>query len=498
MAADIRVPGDPGDLAREIGEALLRGASQDGLFACDRSAAVSFCDAAAAGFLRMGDEDPRGRPLAELLMGLDDQTLELRFLSALRDDSPIEFVVARPAGRDEWVEVVGLPITSGMVFILRDVTQRERSERSLRRNEHRLRAANETLKVAHQAARAATWEWRTGRPMRWLDITAARALIGLPAAAEDEAVADWRDFVVAEDMERVNESVRALLARDEITFEYRVAAADGRHRWLRSSCAVVERRSDGGPARVVGVTLDVTEPKVAEAKLKREVSERRRAEERQQLLIHELNHRVKNMLATVQSVARQSLGRAGGAGPLADFENRLMALAWAHDILTRERWAGASLTTVLSRTMTPHGAGRVDLKGPDLRISPKMALALAMGVHELATNAVKYGALSVDKGQVEIEWRLEDPDKGKDRSKAARLVLEWRERGGPKVTPPKTLGFGARLLERGLAHELGGEVEIRFLPAGVRCLISAPFDPEPGEPPEVERPTFDEDRAVAH
>jgi two-component sensor histidine kinase len=182
------------------------------------------------------------------------------------------------------------------------------------------------------------------------------------------------------------------------------------------------------------------------------------------------------------------------AGPLADFENRLMALAWTHDILTRERWAGASLTTVLSRTMTPHGAGRVGLKGPDLRISPKMALALAMGVHELATNAVKYGALSVDKGQVEIEWRLEDADKGKP----ARLVLEWRERGGPKVTPPKTLGFGARLLERGLAHELGGEVQIRFLPAGVRCHISAPLDPESGEPPELERPTFDEDRPAAH
>lgn len=495
MAAEVRMPGDPGGLATEIGEALLRGASQDGLFACDRSAAVSFCDRAARRFLRMGEDDPVGRPLSELLMGLDDQTLELRFASALRDRSPVEFVVARPAGDDEWVEVVGLPIESGMVFILRDVTQRERSERSLRRSEHRLRAANETLKVAHQAARAATWEWRAGRPMRWLDMDAARALIGLPAPArEDEAVADWRDFVEPQDMERVNEAVRSLSHRDETTFEYRVAAADGRHRWLRSSCAVVERRGDGGPARVVGVTLDVTQPKLAEAKLKREVGERRRAEERQQLLIHELNHRVKNMLATVQSVARQSLGRAGGAGPLADFENRLMALAWTHDILTRERWAGASLTTVLSRTMTPHGAGRVSLKGPDLRISPKMALALAMGVHELATNAVKYGALSVDTGRVEIEWRLDEAKTGQP----PRLVLEWRERGGPKVTPPKTRGFGARLLEKGLAHELGGEVEIRFPASGVRCLISAPFDPEPGEPPELQRAALDEERPAAH
>ena len=359
MAAEIRMPGSPGGLASEIGEALLRGASLDGLFACDRSAAVSFCDAAAARFLQMGDTDPVGLPLAQLLAGLDDQTLELRFLSALRDRTPIEFVVARPAGDDEWVEVVGLP-------------------------------------------------------------------------------------------------------------------------------------TDGGPGRVVGVTLDVTASKLAEAKLTREVAERRRAEERQQLLIHELNHRVKNMLATVQSVARQSLGRAGGAGPLADFEERLMALAWTHDILTRERWAGASLATVLSRTMTPHGPGRVALKGPDLRISPKMALALAMGVHELATNAVKYGALSADKGHVEIVWRLDET------VTPARLRLEWRERGGPRVTPPATRGFGARLLERGLAHELGGQVVIRFLPAGVRCEINAPFDPEPADPPELPRSAFEDGRAAAH
>jgi PAS domain S-box-containing protein len=493
MAADIRVPGSPGGLATEIGEALLRGASLDGLFACDESAALSFCDAAAARFLRTGEDEAVGRPMAELLAGVDDQTLELRFLSALRDRAPTEFVVARPGGDDEWVEVVGLPTQSGMVFILRDVTQRERSERSLRRSEHRLRAANETLRVAHQAARAATWEWRGGGAMRWLDVPAARALIGLsPGANGEEVVADWRDFVVADDLGRVNEGIGALRGRDESTFEFRVAAADGRHRWLRAACAVVERRSDGGPGRVVGVTLDVTESKLSEAKLRREVAERRRAEQRQQLLIHELNHRVKNMLATVQSVARQSLGRAGGAGPLADFEDRLMALAWTHDILTRERWAGASLKTILARTMTPHGAGRVTLTGPDLRISPKMALALAMGVHELATNAVKYGALSADKGRVEIAWRLDET------VEPSQLRLEWRERGGPRVEPPKTRGFGARLLEKGLAHELGGEVLIRFLPAGVRCDIRAPFDPEPGEPPDLERPAAEGERTAAH
>jgi two-component sensor histidine kinase len=154
-----------------------------------------------------------------------------------------------------------------------------------------------------------------------------------------------------------------------------------------------------------------------------------------------------------------------------------MALAWTHDILTREHWAGASLATIISRTMAPHSSdGRVELSGPDLRISPKMALALAMGIHELATNAVKYGALSNQTGRVEIRWRLEpevDPP---------RLILDWRECEGPAVKVPESRGFGSRLLERGLAQELGGEVKITFDAAGVRCRITAPLQAEaPGD-----------------
>lgn len=473
MSADARMPGGSSDLAVEIGEALLRGASVDGLFACDRQAVIRFCDAAASRFLG-ADDDLVGRRVTDLTTGLPDPTLELRLLSALAEDAAVEFVVERPHGDDEWVEVVGLPTRSGMVFILRDVTQRERSERSLRLSELRLRAANETLRVAHHAARAATWEWKTGAAMRWLDRAAALALVGLPLGDEaDEAAADWRSFVVPEDLDLVGKALVGLIQADEATFEYRVSAGDGDVRWLRSSCVVAERRAGGAPARVVGVTLDVTEARLAEEKLQREVHERRRIEQRQQLLIHELNHRVKNVLATVQSVARQSLGRAGGQGPLADFEDRLMALAWAHDILTHERWAGASLATVLGRTMTPYDRARVKLSGADLRIPPKMALALAMGVHELATNAAKYGALSNDRGWVDIRWRLDTAET------PPRLTLDWRERDGPPVAEPTRSGFGTRLLERGLSHELKGRVAVRFLPAGVRCRIVAPLDAEP-------------------
>lgn len=477
MAATTREEADQRLLAQWIGEALLADTGGDGVIACDPAGRIVFCDAPATAFLHLGRKKFLGRDLCELLQPLGDKTLELRFRSALRDGASVEFVVARPAADDEWVEVRGLRTFGGMAFLLRDVTSRERSERSLRRKEHRLRAANDSLRLAHQSARAATWEWRIPRNLRWLDVGAARALIGLPpTVTDDEVLADWRSFVVEDDLPVIIAALETLPAAGRAEAEFRVAAADGGHRWLRTSAAVVERRADGAPVRVVGVTLDVTHQKVSAAKLQREVDERRRAEQRQKLLIHELNHRVKNMLATVQSVARQSLGRAADPASLADFEERLMALAWTHDILTREHWAGASLRTILERTMAPHGRGRVTLGGPDLRISPKMALALAMGAHELATNAVKYGALSVDGGQVEIRWRVDS------RSQPPRLVLDWREADGPRVTPPARRGFGSRLLERGLAHELGGEVEIRFDPAGVCCHISAPLDLEPEEP----------------
>lgn len=493
MAATEQAGAEAESLARRIGEALLHGASRDGVFACDGEGRITFCDAAAGRFLGVGRRRPEGRVLADLLGAAADPTVELRFASALLDPSPVEFVVARPGADDEWTQVRGLPIAGGMAFILADVTSQERSERSLRRKERRLRAANDSLRLAHQAARAATWEWRAGRSIRWLDAAAARALVGLPPTSPGEETADfWNAFVVPEDRPIVDAALARLADQGEASVEYRVAAVDGAQVWVRSSALVVDRRADGSPARIVGITLDVTPQKLIETRLQREVQERRRVEQRQQLLIHELNHRVKNMLATVQSVARQSLGGARGAGPLEDFENRLLALAWAHDVLTREHWAGASLRTVLSRTLAPYDEARLDLIGPDLRISPKMALALAMGVHELATNAVKYGALSEASGRVEIRWRLDE------QAAPPRLFLVWQERNGPPVDPPASRGFGSRLLERGLAHELGGQVTIAFARPGLECRIDAPFETEAPEPPDLRPSPESETRAAAH
>jgi two-component sensor histidine kinase len=204
-----------------------------------------------------------------------------------------------------------------------------------------------------------------------------------------------------------------------------------------------------------------------------EITERRLWEERQRLLINELNHRVKNTLATVQSLAVQSFRDMGAMhGPnFTAFQERLFALARAHDILTRDNWEGAELREVVGEVTEPYcrqSSGRCEIDGPRVRLTPSMALALSMAVHELATNAAKYGALSLPTGQVSISWTVTPGE-------LRHLVLSWRERGGPPVAPPTRKGFGTRLIERSLAQELSGEVDLAYVPTGVVCTIKAPL-----------------------
>ncbi|MBC4017770.1 PAS domain-containing sensor histidine kinase [Siccirubricoccus deserti] len=200
------------------------------------------------------------------------------------------------------------------------------------------------------------------------------------------------------------------------------------------------------------------------------LAERARAEERGRLLLNELNHRVKNTLAVVQSIALQT---ARGAADLPSFSGafqaRLIALARAHDLLMREHWEGAVLNAVIRAALDPFAldAAQVDLSGcaSDVALPPAAALALAMAMHELATNARKHGAFSVPEGRVSILCHGVDHGDG-------ALVVEWTERGGPRVDgPPARRGFGLRLLERGLATKTGVGADIRFEPEGVRCTL---------------------------
>ncbi len=203
-----------------------------------------------------------------------------------------------------------------------------------------------------------------------------------------------------------------------------------------------------------------------------DVTARVRAAEYQQLLLNELNHRVKNTLATVQSIVSQTLRNAPTPPEArALIEQRMIALSRAHDVLTREKWEGAELPAIIDQALLPFRDAEHDrfrVRGPELRLSPRMALDLAMALHELGTNAVKYGALSNASGTVRVTWEV-------DRTgMPPRLRLRWEERGGPPVEPPGRRGFGTRLIERSLAQDLGGEARIEFAPSGVICTIDTP------------------------
>ena len=203
-----------------------------------------------------------------------------------------------------------------------------------------------------------------------------------------------------------------------------------------------------------------------------DVTDQKRGEEHQQLLIHELNHRVKNTLSIVQALAMQSFNdNVEPAAARRTFDARLTALSAAHNLLTMENWESAGLLeTIKASVAATAGANieRVSIEGPDTVIAPQTAVSVAMAVHELCTNAIKYGALSNDTGRVEVRWATSPASGG-----MIDLELQWTESGGPPVVAPSRRGFGTRLIERGLSAELRSKVTLDFDPGGLRCTISA-------------------------
>jgi two-component sensor histidine kinase len=236
--------------------------------------------------------------------------------------------------------------------------------------------------------------------------------------------------------------------------DYRVRQLDGSWRWL-SAWGVVEFQGEGParrPVAITGASRDLTSAKLAE--------------EHQRLLVNELNHRVKNTLATVQAISYMTLRNAAHLDEARhSLEGRIVSLARAHDLLIPQNWAGADLVDVVARSLAAFANEQCEVDGPSVKVSPKQALALSMALHELATNASKYGALAVPSGRVRLAWEI--------RSEA--LTLTWRESGGRPVETPTRRGFGSRLLENGLARELSGETTVDYAPTGIVCTITAPL-----------------------
>ena len=238
--------------------------------------------------------------------------------------------------------------------------------------------------------------------------------------------------------------------------EETVDGPDGSPRVWSSAKAPI-RDGLGNVTGLVGVSIEITEQK--------------RIERRLRLMIDELNHRVKNTLAIVLAIVVKTLN---GTDPVSRqaLESRLLALSGVHDVLTGENWEGADLAQVLSVVLLPYGGAedaRFTIVGPRLRLSPKAAQGFAMGFHELATNALKYGGMANASGKVDITWMTTD-------EASPRLRLTWTERGGPPVRRPTRSGFGSWLMTRGLPHDLAGTVNLSFDdPAGVVCVIEAPL-----------------------
>ena len=241
------------------------------------------------------------------------------------------------------------------------------------------------------------------------------------------------------------------------------------------SYETVRMRKDGS---LLDVSLTVSPLKdtrgkvIGASKIARDITEKRRNEERRQLLVNELNHRVKNTLATVQSLAAQTFRGETHTPLFRQFESRLVALSRAHDVLTREDWEGVYLRDLIAETIAPiciHPEQRFRISGPSLRLRPKLALSLSMAFHELCTNAAKYGALANETGRIEIGWEVREADPERC------LHLRWQETGGPKVEAPRQKGFGSRLLERALHREFDAQVTLSFAASGLVCEIHVPL-----------------------
>jgi PAS domain S-box-containing protein len=378
------------------------------------------------------------------------------FCKGLREYG-VEYRVLRPDGQTRWVEtrcfvsydskecarrVVGATI---------DITERKRTETALaERNAQFALASNAALVGCH------TYDYIMG-------ITTfppgTAVIYGLPEETVELTRDEGRALVHPDDVGRLEEEHQQAVERRrrEFVSEFRIVRAnDCQTRWIETRNAVAYDDA-GHPLRMTGVSIDV--------------SERKQSENHQALLIAELDHRVKNVLACVTAIAHHaSLGTRTTDEFLPALGGRIQSLANAHALLSNSRWQGVDLTELVRTVLAPCGnGGNTVIEGPDLGLAPDAAQAMAMALHELATNAAKYGALSNRIGQVSVRWRRQS-----NGGELPGLVLEWRETGGPPVGPASVSGYGTSVIRDIIPYELGGSVDYVHAPNGVRCRLRVP------------------------
>jgi PAS domain S-box-containing protein len=382
------------------------------------------------------------------------QEVDREALLYRRDDGSISrFIVSARPVRDERGKIVAA------VGVFEDVTG--------------LQDSIERHRLALAAADMGDWRWDATSDL----MSFSERALEIFGFAKGEAVTRTRlrGCCNPDDLAKAEATIDdAARGRTRYRVEYRYTRPhDGVTRWLLTM-GYATSRPDGTLAGITGVVLDVTE--------------RKRTEERQELLIRELHHRVKNTLATVQAI----VGATARSTPspedfAAAFTGRVISLAKTHDLLTEGAWQTASLQAMLERELKPYddpARPRITLEGPPVELATEEAVPLGMAIHELTTNAAKYGALSRPGGKLVVTWTLEPASDG------APLRLAWIERGGPPASPPRKFGFGSRLLNRVLTAQLQAEVQTRYPPEGFELSLIAPIHGRtkaPFAPPESVR-----------
>jgi two-component sensor histidine kinase/PAS domain-containing protein len=357
----------------------------------------------------------------------------------------------------------------GVLVTAVETTERLRVEKELEFKTHELFQANQRLQngqALYQSALAAgrmgTWETDLVAKTRlWTPEGMALFGINLPdgrghvGGAQDE----YWSALHPEDRHLMRKFHELADNQDSFTSEYRVVWPDGTTLWLRGHGRVVARTPNGKAHRLVSIVADVTE--------------RKAAEDHAQFLMHELSHRSKNLLAVIQSISRRT---ARTTTTMEEFESRfgrrLQGLAASHDVLVRNSWQGAPLADLMRQQLMPFldiQSARVELTGPDIVVTAEATQAIGLAIHELATNAIKYGALSVPAGKVKISWAFNGE------SLASReLLLKWVEQGGPSVVPPSRNGFGHLVIGEMIERSLNAKVALEFAAHGLEWSVSIP------------------------
>ncbi len=445
----------PGDMAEVLLDSL-----PDPVHVVDRDWRVTYANDA---FLRHMDMDRAkivGASLWDLVPRSRAAQLEEAFARVLATGVTESFVHPSIGHPGRTLDMQVFPMFEGAGIVMRDITRREKAERALADSEEHLRRALQGAEMGH-------WSWVSKTDRMFLS-DQTLALYDLGPEHQGIKRSELRRLVVHPDDAAGNRGAAeaAHASQGQYEAEFRVRQGDG-WRWMRNLGG--PHIVDGELGGMHGVVQDIHERKLANERLQAEIGERERAQQRQLLLIHELNHRVKNLLAMVQAIAAQTLSSAATPEAAQEaLDQRLHALARAHDVLTRESWHGAELGDIIAGTVAALEASpgqRVRVSGPAVRLEPNAAVTLAMVLHELATNAVKYGALSTEEGWITLAWTAARAKGG------LQLALTWAEHGGPPVTPPRRKGFGARLIPRSLAAEQGS-AELIYAPEGVECRMA--------------------------